>query len=326
MFHRLICVYVFIAATECCCLQVLAADTEIAQLHDSAKQAAVEILVDGHHSGSGCFVDKRGIVATAAHVIGGPNRRVEVMGTATPRALARVVAVDIGHDVALLQVDERDGGYPFVAIADALPRPGDDVFLYSTSVFRRGLLQRGMVARDGLTFEHQGHFVEVLQIAALIQEGTSGGPWMNRRGELIGVQSGAITSKSVPAGLANVAPASAVRTLLATRKHAATPTIGIFVDELWVTQPSVLKRFAPQQEGVIVQLMEADGPAAQAGIKRGEVITAVDSKPFRFRDEFVKRIWEKKPGDKAKLTIVAPDGTGSREVEVPIGKLEVNWQ
>ena len=75
-----------------------------------------------------------------------------------------------------------------------------------------------------------------------------------------------------------------------------------------------------------MQILQADGPAARAGVKRGEVITAVDAKTFRFRDEFVRRIREKKPGDKVKLTIVGPDGTGTRVVAVSIGKLEVSWR
>jgi len=297
----------------------------VPQLYEQAKRAAVEILVDGHHAGSGCFVAEEGLVITAAHVIGRPGRKVEVLTSDSGRLQADVRAVDLGHDLALLRVPKRDGGYQALELADAVPPPGTDVFLCSAAAFRHNVLQRGMIARDVLTFEHQGHFVEVMQIAAMVQEGTSGGPWINRQGELMGVQSGSITSKSAPGGIANAAPIQAVKSLLDKKRNASTSTIGVFVDEVWVLTVDQVRRYSPGTEGMVVQSLQADGPAARAGIKKGDVVTAVGSCAVRLRDDFVRLIRAKPPGQTIELTVLGPDGTGTRQVVVTIGKLEVAW-
>ncbi|MBC8871286.1 MAG: serine protease [Planctomycetes bacterium] len=296
-----------------------------AQLYEQAKRASAEILIDGRHGGSGCFVSEEGLVITAAHIPGRPGRNIEVLTSDGGRLKATVVAVDLGHDLILLRVAPREGGYPVLKLGAEVPPPGAGVFLYSASAFRHGLLQTGTVARDGLTFEQQGHFIEVTQIAAVVQEGTSGGPWINREGGLIGVQSGSITNKSVPGGIANVSPVHAVRVLLETKRNASTPVIGVFVDELWVLPPDQQRRFPPAQEGMVVQSLQPDGPAARAGINKGEVLVAVDGQKVRLRDDYVRLVRAKKPGQSVELTLIGADGTGTRKVTVPIGKLEVGW-
>src|SRR5438105_11555976 len=76
-----------------------------AQLYERAKAASVEVLVNGHLNGSGCFVDRKGIVVTAAHVIEEPGRRIEINSAQAGRLGAKMLAVDLGHDLALLKVD-----------------------------------------------------------------------------------------------------------------------------------------------------------------------------------------------------------------------------
>ena len=100
---------------------------------------------------------------------------------------------------------------------------------------------------------------------------------------------------------------------------------GVFVDEVWVLPPDQLRRFPPATEGMVVQSLQADGPAARAGIKKGEIIVAVDGQKVRLRDDFVRLIRAKKPGQSVELTVIGADGTGTRKVTVPIGKLEVAW-
>ncbi len=318
--------------TAMICLAVLgwlptcrADQRELTQLYSSARQAAVEILVDGHHSGSGCFVSADGLVVSAAHVIGCPQRRIEVLTAAGQRLLADVVAADLGHDLIILQSAAGDRPHPFLPIADRLPSVGSPVWLCSSAAFRRVLFQPGTIARDDLTFEYQEHFVRVTQIAAMIQEGTSGGPWVNRQGELIGVQSGTVTVKGQPAGIANVAPAEAVRRLLTTKQDARSTTLGMFVDELWLLSADDLRRYPIGWEGMIVQSVKPDGPADQADIRRGDVILAWEKTPLRYRDDFVRLLRDRQPGDTVQITVFRPDGTGRRSVSVRIDCLETAW-
>jgi serine protease Do len=307
--------------------QAYAADPDLADVYRTTRRAVAEILTDGHHSGSGCFVSADGRVVTAAHVIASPQRAVEVLASDGTRQPARIVAVDLGHDLIVLQVAARDGGYPFVSLAARLPPPGAAVWLCSSAAYRRVLLQPGTMARDDLTFEYQDHFIEVTQIAALIQEGTSGGAWINPQGELIGIQSGSVTVKGHAAGIANVAPVAAVRRLLDSGRNAATPTLGAFVDESWVLSSEELRRYPLGGEGLVVQSVKPAGPADRAGIRKGDMITAWQGVPLRFRDDFVRRLRQCPPGDTIELTVLRPDGTGTgtRTTILQPGILETDW-
>lgn len=294
-------------------------------IYRQARQAAVEILVDGHHSGSGAFISGDGRVLTAAHVIVRPERRIEILTASGGRLAAEIEAVDLGHDIVLLSVPADGESYTHLALADRLPPPGETVLLCSSAAYRRVLLQTGTMARDDTTFEFQGHFLEVTQIAALIQEGTSGGAWINQRGELIGVQSGSVTVRGANAGIANVAPVAAVRQLVQSGRSAQSPTVGAFVDELWLLPSDNLRRYPAGSEGMIVQSLTADGPAARADIREGDVITACDGQPVRFRDALMRRIHAKQPGQQIELTVLRPGESATRTVSVGLDHLEAGW-
>ena len=92
-----------------------------ARIYEQAKQASVEILVDGHHGGSGCFVSDDGLVLTAAHIPGRPGRLLEVLTPDGGRLKATVAAVDLGHDLILLRVEPREGGYAVLKLAAEVP-------------------------------------------------------------------------------------------------------------------------------------------------------------------------------------------------------------
>jgi len=296
------------------------------KVYEQAKQASVEILVDGHHAGSGTFVDADGLVLSAAHVIDRPGRRIELLSPVAGRIAAKAAAVDLGHDIVLLKVEKREGGYPTLAVAETAPSVGDNVFLFGAPLYRRGVLLRGMVARDDTAFEfYTGRFNECTHVSVTAQAGTSGGPWLDRQGRVVGVQSGVMSMNNVPIGLAYMIPHEAVARLVKDRKNAATATIGAALEELWQHGGDVLKRFPPSTEGLVLRLIQPDGPAARAGLKEWDLITAADGQKVRVSAELVRLIRAKKPTETIKLTILGPDGTGTREAAVRLGRLEVGW-
>ena len=237
-----------------------------------------------------------------------------------------MVAVDLGHDLVLLKVDPREGGYPALAVAERFPPPGSNVFLLGAPLFRHGVLLRGMVARDDSVFVYfTGRYVEAIHIAATVQGGTSGGPWFNRRGEIVGLQSGVMSMNSVPIGVASAIRCEAMGRLLKQRRNASTPTMGAAVEELWQHDRPVLDRFPPRTEALVFRAIQKDGPAARAALKEWDAVTAADGKKVRLSGELLRIIRSKQPGETVKLSILGPDGTGTREVDVRLGKLEVGW-
>jgi S1-C subfamily serine protease len=306
--------------------QDASAPDSVARLYHLARGAALEVLVNDHLNGSAVLVDRSGGALTAAHVVGRPGSRVEVLTADAARHKAAVVAVDLGHDLAVLKIELGTAESAAAPLAAQLPAPGDELFLLGAPVYRHGVLVRGSMAREGTTFEYWGdNHVEVLQIAATVQQGMSGGAWYNRRGEVVAIQNGVMSTNNAPIGIAFAAPASAGRRLLETQRHAATPTLGGAFEETWQQQRDFLDRFPPRTEGLVVRTLRDDGPVARAGLKQWDVILEADGKPVRLPDELLRIVFAKKPGDGLPLTVLGPDGTGVRKTTVQLGTAEVAW-
>ena len=94
--------------------------------YEEAKAATVEILVNGHLNGSGWIGDAKGLIVTAGHVVESPDRRFEVVSPALGRKEAKLLAVDLGHDLALLSIALRKEGYPALKPAQELAVAGRD--------------------------------------------------------------------------------------------------------------------------------------------------------------------------------------------------------
>ena len=267
------------------------------ELYARVKQASLEVLVDDHLNGSGSLVDASGLAITAAHVIGRPGNRVEVLSPVAGRRRAEVAAVDLGHDLALLRLEPRDGGYPFLPLAERLPPAGADVFLLGTPVFRHAVMFRGTVARDEPTFEYlNAGYVLVLTVAANVPSGTSGGPWVDRHGALVGVQSGVMSNNGTPVGVAFAGTGGAVRRLLETRQTAATPNAGVAIEETWQQQRDFLDRFPPRTEGLVIKVLQARRP----GCPRRAETMGLDRGSRRPSGAFARRVAADRPGEEAR--------------------------
>jgi S1-C subfamily serine protease len=295
-------------------------------VYQKAKAAAVEVLLNGHLNGTGWFVDPKGVLFTAAHVLERPGQKVEVTSPTIGRVPAEVLAVDLGHDLALLKISVRSEPYPALALAEKPCEPGEDVFLFGAPIYRHAVLIRGTAARDDTTFEYyEGRYNEVTHISATVPVGMSGGPWLNSRGEVVGLNSGVMSLNGLPVGVAFAAPLSAVRRLATSRRSAATPSLGAAIEELWQQDAKAIGRFPPQTEGLMVAILEDGGPAARSGIKQGELITAADESKVRLSEELLRLIAKKSPGQPIDVRVLSPDGTGERTATVTLGKLEINW-
>jgi serine protease Do len=291
-------------------------------------EASLDILVDEQHRGSGMLVDARGRAITAAHMLQDPGRRIEVVSPVAGRVAARLVAVDLAHDLALLQLPEREGGYPTLTPTETWPPVGSELYLFGSPLFRVSMLQRGMVSHPRAGYEYYGNlhrYAEVRYVAAPIQHGTSGGPWLNEQGQLVGMQSGSMQIGGTPCGIAFVVPAAAIIQLLESGASSETATLGAAVEELWQHDAKVRRRFPPHTEGLVLRNPKPDGPAARAGLKEWDLVQSVDGQPVTRINAFVARIRQAKPGQNIRLGILAPDGMGRRDVQVTMGKLEAGW-
>jgi S1-C subfamily serine protease len=297
-----------------------------AVLYETAARASVMVLVDGRHAGSAFFVDSSGLLLTASHVAKDGNGQLDVDSPDVGRLPAKRVAVDWGHDVALLQVAKRDRPYPSLPLADRTPPPGEKILVMGEPLFRHRMLLSGTVAsgRESYCYlEDLACYVGVHFVAGPAPQGVSGGCWLDRRGRVVGVQSGYLNAnkQKIPAGIAFFAPIGAIRRLLAEQASPAVPTLGTKLDELWTQPKGFIARFPKGTAGVITVAPAEDGPVAKAGLNKESLITAVDGVKVRYRDDLLDTIRAKKPGDEVTFSVMDPDKEGTREVKVRLGEV-----
>ena len=291
--------------------------------YDRVQPAAVEILVNGRMAGSGSIVDDNGSVLIAAHMLPGSDATIEAHSRTLGRFPVRLIAVDRAHDLALLQLPERDTAWPHLSIAKKAPQSGERVFVFGAPVFRHEVMLAGTVARSQPTFEfYDGAFREIMHITAISPIGTSGGPWVNTRGEIFGVQSAAMTIKGGHQGVAYAAPLSAIRKLLIKKQTIQATTLQTGLEELWSQSPSLLNKLPKDFRGLVVRQLQGNGVAAKAGLKEWDLIVSVNGKLYERTEELMRFIRSKKPGDAIQIEATDRDGKNLQKLSFELAPIK----
>ena len=265
--------------------------------HKKLQAASVEILLNGRLVGSGCVASASGQVLTANHVAVNDKDKLEILSPTLGRHPVTVLARDRGHDLLLLALPKRAEAYPHLVVAVAAPRVGERVWLHGAPVFRHHITLPGTIARANTAFEfYDGAFREIQHIAALAPMGTSGGPWVNARGELIGVQSAAMSISQNHQGIAYAAPWAAVRALLKNPRTVESATMNAAVEEIWGQSPEFIGKLPKGTRGLVVRHVQSKGTAAKAGLKEWDIITAINGKPIDCADNLKREVmWNPPP-------------------------------
>lgn len=294
-------------------------------LYRRAVDASLEVLVDDHLSGSGFVVDAAGLAITAAHVVPYRDRRIEVLSPAFGRAEVKVLAIDRGHDVALLRLPARPEPYAHLQLAERRPGATADVYLLGAPIYRHQVLLRGFVARDDLTYEFlpdEQYYLHIVHLSAPSPPGTSGGPWMDEQGRVVGLQSGLMHDSGSPVGIAYMAPVEAIRSLVERKQDAASGSVDAAFEEIWEHHAEVLARFPPRTEGLLVAVLRPGGAASRAGIRLHDLVTHVDGKQVRLRDELMAYLRERGPGQTVRLRVLRGRTEPPKEIAVKLTALE----
>ncbi|MDP6360446.1 MAG: S1C family serine protease [Planctomycetota bacterium] len=295
-------------------------------VYEKAKQACFEVLVNGHLQGSGWMASKDGYAITAAHVVEPSGRKIEVRNSKW-RKPARLVAVDLGHDIALLKV--RGESFKYMKFARREPRVGHELRCFGTPLYRHYMLMPGKVAKVEKGFEWVGvlkRYQQSYYVAAVTPGGASGGPWLNSSGDVVGLQSGSMTVGDANMGISYLAPLAALKRLLKEKKDAATPTIGGAFEEFWEQGEGYLKKLPTGMKGSIMKVVLPKGIVANAGMKAMDVVLTIDGKTIEYRNDAMRYIRAKKPGEKIKFEVFRPSDKKRFDAEIVLGELEKGWR
>lgn len=312
------------------CLVQCAAGQAVGQAVDMAglRSSCVEILVGGQLGGTGWFADTNGTVITAAHTIGQKpqtNRVFEIRRTDGIRHMVRVDAIDFGHDICRLVPDKPIKSRP-LRLAKRLPKVGQTVHLFGAPMFRHELLITGHMARSRPSYEYtDNHYCRCVYVTGIGAIGTSGGPWLNRKGEVFGLQSAMITNQGAPQGICMVSPLDSLQALLKADGHARSATLEAALEELFEQGPDFQKANRYKQPALVLRHIVEPGTAASAGLKNGELVTAMNGVPHETRDSFFTALRKLQPGQTVTLSVRSETGEDPREVKVRLARLEKYW-
>jgi len=277
--------------------------------------------------GSGMILDKVGYIITNYHVVmrDGEDRPADRMRVllqddddAAKGYRATVVGVDKLTDLAVIKVDV---GRPLATVqfgdSDSM-RVGDWVLAFGSPFGLNSTVTAGIVSAKGRDIEpgRDGEFKRFLQTDAAINPGNSGGPLVNLAGQVIGINTAIETGRGVSDGVGFAIPSNTARKVynsIVTNGSVRRGAIGVsFVN---VKNEAVLRSLGADH-GVVVDYVEPGGPAERAGIQRGDVIVAIDSKPIQGGDSLLAIVSETEPGAKLAVDYLRDRKTISTAVTV----------
>jgi serine protease Do len=268
-------------------------------------------------AGSGFVIDPAGFIVTNNHVVGNATRVVVSLqnGTEYP---ARVVGSDDLTDLALLKIEPRNGAaLPTVTWGSSGSlRIGQWILAAGNPFGLGGTVTTGIVSARGREIG-AGPFDDFLQTDAAINPGNSGGPLFNTAGEVVGISTAIYSPSGASAGIGFATPSDLARPVIEQLRR------GGRVDRGWlgvsVQDAATEERGRPgTQRGVLIAGVERNSPAAQAGLRPGDLVTAINGERIETSRALVRNVAAVPPGQTVRLNVLR-DGR-ERELPVQVGR------
>ncbi|MEO6319789.1 MAG: trypsin-like peptidase domain-containing protein [Polaromonas sp.] len=271
--------------------------------------------------GSGVIVSKSGYILTNNHVVEGADE-IEVILNDTRKARAQVIGTDPDTDLAILKIELDKLPVIVLGNSDAL-MVGDPVLAIGNPFGVGQTVTGGIVSALGRNQLGINTFENFIQTDAAINPGNSGGALVDVNGNLLGINTAIYSRSGGSMGIGFAIPVSTAKQVLEGIVKDGQVTrgwIGVEPQELnaELVEAFKLKPEAAKTGGVIITGVLQNGPAAQGGIRPGDVITAVNGQPVRNVSQLLTAVAALKPGTPAPLTVLR--GNGPVEIAVTPGK------
>ena len=267
-------------------------------------------------AGSGFVISEDGYIVTNNHVVENATK-VSVVFDNGDEQTATIVGTDARTDLAVIKIDGKD--LPFVNFETEASRVGDWVVAVGNPFGLGGTVTVGVISGKGRNIGGSS-YGDFLQIDAAVNTGNSGGPAFNSKGEVVGVNTAIYSPNGGNVGIAFAIPASTVKQIVGQLIDSGSVTRGY----LGVSIQDVTRDIADgvglaTAKGAIVREPAGDSPAGAAGVKSGDIVTAVDGDPIDDALDLSRTIAGKAPDTTVELTIWR-DGA-EQKISVKLGTL-----
>lgn len=267
-------------------------------------------------SGSGSVLDSQGHILTNYHVIEGADRLTVTMFDGT-QFEAEIVGQDPPNDMAVLKIDApQDMLFPLELGQSQPLRVGQNVYAIGSPFGLERTMTVGVVSGLGRSVPSHNHRIlkSMIQVDAALNQGNSGGPLLDSRGMLVGMNTAIATRTGENTGVGFAIPVDTVRRVSA-----------MLIRDGRVVRPSLgVSAFVQSKKGLMVGQVVPDGPADQAGLRGirvvrkrtyfgeqrtidydyADTIIAVEGRPVKSLDDLMSIIETMQTGQKARLTVL----------------------
>jgi S1-C subfamily serine protease len=292
-------------------------DLERAQVATAERvgPAVVSIRTDSG-LGSGVIYDSNGLILTNAHVVDGA-RSIAVRLSDGRRLDARVLGRDVGFDLAVLKVDAS--GLPAAPLGDSSAlKVGQFVVAIGNPYGLDSTVTTGVVSalNRPISEGQQSYAQPMIQTNAAINPGNSGGPLVDLQGNVVGINTLVAAPQGFPAqGLGFAVPVdTAKRIAPQLAEHgkvtqSGQPYLGVSVSDAGPAPQAALRGgrtpapMGDASRGARLGRVEPNGPAANGGLRDGDIVTKFDGKDVYSGDDFLQNLVLKRPGDQVSVEV-----------------------
>ncbi len=243
--------------------------------------------------GTGVIIDERGYIITNHHVVEGV-KKISVTTAGRGNYTARLISRDLKTDLAIIKID-ADEKLPVIEIGTSNDlMPGETVIAVGNAYGYEHTVTRGIISALHRTVQVSDaqHYDDLIQTDASINPGNSGGPLLNIEGKMIGLN---VAVRAGAQGIGFAIPADKVVTtaadLLSTRR----------LDHTW--HGLVARPVADGDEGVVLDAVDAESPAAESGLQSGDVIKAVGKQHVWRVLDLERAMLGRHPGEKIAVEV-----------------------
>jgi serine protease Do len=275
-----------------------------------------DLVTTQRGSGSGVIVDAEGYIVTNAHVVRGASRiRVEIPTDTGGKSLlarrsrvvpARVIGVDDETDLAVLRVEE--GGLAALPFGDSDDlRAGQMVLAFGSPLGLQNSVSLGIVSSPARQLEPESPMVYI-QTDASINQGNSGGPLVDARGRLMGINTLILAGAPSTAAPGFAAPSNIVRAVFEQiRKTGRVRRGEIGVRAQTVTPILAAGLGLKRDEGAVLSDVAPGSPADRAGLSVGDLVLTLDGKPIENGRQLHVNLYRRAVGDIVRLEVLRGD-------------------
>ena len=265
--------------------------------------------------GSGFLLSSDGYVMTNAHVVENATT-IYVTLTDKREFKGKLIGSDKRTDVALVKIEAT--GLPRMAIGDSKAiRVGQWVLAIGSPFGLENTVTAGIVSAKG---RDTGELLPFIQTDVAVNPGNSGGPLINTRGEVIGINSQILSGSGGSIGISFAIPIDDAMRIVEQLKNGGRVRRGRLGVEIREVSKEVAEAMGIKAQGALVSRVEPGTPAEKAGIVGGDIIVKFDGKPIEKSVDLPRAVGDTKPGTRSIITVLRKGST--RDIPIVVSELD----